>query len=88
VRSRKPAAGTASASVSRYDTRSEKYIATHRARYGNTEVARSRMLRGRLGRAYTASSFDQEIGVDWSGKAEYVRPARPLPGISRWLPSM
>jgi hypothetical protein len=30
------------------------------------------MLRGRLGRAYTASSFDQEIGVDWSGKAEYV----------------
>jgi hypothetical protein len=59
VRSRKPAAGTASASVSRYDTSSARYISTERARYGATELAMSSMPRPRLGRAYGARAFSQ-----------------------------
>src|SRR5436305_14062507 len=56
TRTRNPAVGTAKASVSRYDTSSDRYITTDSARYGTTEVARSRRLRSRRGRAYGAST--------------------------------
>jgi hypothetical protein len=59
VRSRKPAAGTASASVSRYDTSSARYISAERARYGATEVAMSSRLRPRLGRTYGTKASRQ-----------------------------
>jgi hypothetical protein len=49
VRSRKPAAGSASASASSVETRSAKKIATSSRRYGATEVPRSIRPRARLG---------------------------------------
>src|SRR5215210_773559 len=55
VRSRKPAAGTASASVSQYETPRLRYITAVRAKYGTTEVARSSNARPRCGSAYGAS---------------------------------
>src|SRR5439155_8964924 len=60
VRSRKPAAGIASASASRYETSSVMYINTESARYGTTEVAMSNRLRPRRGRAYGARVSRQE----------------------------
>src|SRR5205823_14272351 len=56
TRTRNPAVGIASASVSRYDTSRDRYITTDSARYGTTEVARSKRLRARRGRAYGAST--------------------------------
>src|SRR5918994_404012 len=54
VRSTKPAAGIASASTSRYETSSARYISTESARYGTIEVAMSSRLRPKCGRAYGA----------------------------------
>src|SRR4051794_26865845 len=56
VRTANPAVGTARASTSRYETSRAKYIATESARYGTTEVARSRRLRPRCDSAYGATS--------------------------------
>src|SRR3954454_2641436 len=56
VRSRKPAASGAKASVSSTDTSSNRYIATSSAKYGTTEVIRSRAVRNRFGRAYSLTA--------------------------------
>src|SRR5215216_5231745 len=66
VRSRKPAAGIASASTTRYETSNARYISTESAKYGTTEVAMSSRLRPRRGRVYGARASRQK--------------GRPLPG--------
>src|SRR5919198_4357711 len=59
VRSRKPAAGTASASTNRYETPSARYISAEIPRYGTTEVAMSSRLRRRRGLAYGSRTSRQ-----------------------------
>src|SRR5215211_7014920 len=60
VRSRKPAAGIASASTTRYETSSARYISTESAKYGTSEVAMSSRLRPRRGRVYGARASRQK----------------------------
>src|SRR5215218_2829447 len=60
VRSRKPAAGIASASTTRSETSSARYISTESARYGTSEVAMSSRLRPRRGRVYGARASRQK----------------------------
>src|SRR5215218_3157850 len=60
VRSRKPAAGIASASTTRYETSNARYISTESAKYGTTEVAMSSRLRPRRGRVYGARASRQK----------------------------
>ncbi len=56
VRSAKPEAGTAIASISQNDWSSAHTITGHSSRYGTTEVARSSSARPRSGVAYGAIS--------------------------------
>src|SRR5919109_4422118 len=62
VRSRKPAAGTASASRTRYETSSARYISADSTTYGTTDVAMSSRLGPRCARAYGARASRQEGG--------------------------
>src|SRR4051812_21973623 len=59
VRSMNPAASGASASVSQTDTSSSLYITTSSAKYGTTEVIRSKPVRLRSGRAYSRTASRQ-----------------------------
>ena len=83
VRSRKPAAGIARASVIQTETSRQRYIATVRARYGTTEVATSKRLRRSDGCSYRAidsrqngrveyeSAFGAEVICEAAFKASY-----------------
>src|SRR3954451_23480556 len=78
TRTRKPAVGTASASVSTYETCNDRYISTDSARYGTTEVARSSRLRPSRGRAYGARvSFQVAALMGLPPRGTSVCPARP-----------
>src|SRR5947209_425143 len=62
VRSRNPAAGTASTRTRRIETSISTYIAAVSTRYGTTEVARSSKPSRRQGLAYGASRSRQKSG--------------------------
>src|SRR3954454_14946940 len=59
VRSMNPAVSGASASVSQTDTSSSLYITTSSAKYGTSEVIRSRPVCLRSGRAYSRTASRQ-----------------------------
>src|SRR3954470_15219885 len=59
VRSMNPAVSGASASVSQTETSSSLYITTSSAKYGTTEVIRSKPVRLRSGRAYSRTASRQ-----------------------------
>src|SRR3954449_5271197 len=59
VRSMNPAVSGASASVTQTETSSSLYITTSSARYGTTEVIRSKPVRLRSGRAYSRTASRQ-----------------------------
>src|SRR5215211_4037362 len=87
VRSRKPAAGIASASATRYETSSARSISTESAKYGTTEVAMSSRLRPTRGRVYGARASRQgrslpgppELGAAQTAAAGSRVPFAPFP---------
>src|ERR1700729_3153977 len=76
VRTRNPAAGTASSSVSGYERFTARYIRTDSPRYGTTDVRTFRTLHRRFEPTYGSSAFCQNAAPvpESAGGAPSGRP--------------